>query len=244
MRYVHVACLDQWRMVSANDASYYRCEACHYDYRLQRVQFAVLLLSKTVQQVLTVLVLVLSALLLAGLSHMFFPGALDQAIEYLQLPPAARLLFTAEIGKGNAGCWHGGYSYDSCCTDFPGNLRCWDQQNNYATCCNPPGSEWQQWLRVTLVPLFRLLATGGMGLGVIGFAAFVCRSVSEQWGQPNRYWNIAFFAMWLGHFSSVSLGRIVAVVGTALAFKELHSKIGVQAKVVARMIGDRVLEIN
>jgi len=245
MRFVHVACLDNWRMAATNDAAYYRCDACHYEYRLQRVQLAVLLLSDKIQQVLTVAILLVSAGLLGALSYVFVPGILDTIIDRLELPPAGRLLFIAEIGQGNPGCWNSGFTYRICCTGSPsGNPACWDDRHNFETCCMSPGSVWQQNLRIRFVPLFRLLATGGMGLAVLGFAMYVIREVSMRWGDANRYWSIAVFAMWLAHFSSTAFARIVAALGSALAFKELYSVIHTGARRVAQRIGDRVLEVN
>jgi hypothetical protein len=186
------------------------------------VQLAVLLLSKTVQQSFTIFVLFMSAALLGILGDSFLPGMLGRAIDYMQLPPTARTLLISKFGEGNPHCWYGGYAYDFCCIGSWGNLRCWEQQQ----------------------VLLRTLATGGMGLSCVGFAIYVYRQVLERWEEANGSWQIALFGMWLMHFGSVSLGRIVAVVGSALAFRELYSVVTIQAKQTARKIGDRVLEVN
>jgi len=37
MAVVHMECLDRWRKTSVNPRSFYRCDQCHYEYRLGRV---------------------------------------------------------------------------------------------------------------------------------------------------------------------------------------------------------------
>ena len=36
MRYVHVQCLNEWRVQSANTHSFFRCDQCSYEYNIQR----------------------------------------------------------------------------------------------------------------------------------------------------------------------------------------------------------------
>ncbi|OUM68137.1 hypothetical protein PIROE2DRAFT_19919 [Piromyces sp. E2] len=40
MKYVHVNCLNEWRLTSANKSSYYQCDQCKYKYHFQRTKFA------------------------------------------------------------------------------------------------------------------------------------------------------------------------------------------------------------
>lgn len=37
MAWVHMECLDRWRKTSVNPRSFYRCDQCHFQYRLGRV---------------------------------------------------------------------------------------------------------------------------------------------------------------------------------------------------------------
>ncbi|KAM0746780.1 hypothetical protein T439DRAFT_329477 [Meredithblackwellia eburnea MCA 4105] len=39
-RYVHVVCLDRWRMASAGNNSFYKCHQCGYEYKLRRAKIA------------------------------------------------------------------------------------------------------------------------------------------------------------------------------------------------------------
>ncbi|ORX78428.1 hypothetical protein BCR32DRAFT_270075 [Anaeromyces robustus] len=48
MKYVHVNCLNEWRLASANNASYYQCDQCKYKYNFQRTKFAKILSNKFV----------------------------------------------------------------------------------------------------------------------------------------------------------------------------------------------------
>jgi len=40
MKYVHVNCLNEWRLASANNSSYYQCDQCKYKYHFQRTKLA------------------------------------------------------------------------------------------------------------------------------------------------------------------------------------------------------------
>jgi hypothetical protein len=43
MRYVHVQCLNEWRVQSANTHSFFRCDQCSYEYNIQRTRWAAVL---------------------------------------------------------------------------------------------------------------------------------------------------------------------------------------------------------
>ncbi|CCG80600.1 Predicted protein [Taphrina deformans PYCC 5710] len=45
-KWIHISCLDQWRMHSQNSKSFYRCDQCHYEYSFRRTDLANLLLSR------------------------------------------------------------------------------------------------------------------------------------------------------------------------------------------------------
>eukprot|EP00966_Prymnesium_polylepis_P175518 4062099-Prymnesium_polylepis.1 len=57
MRFVHVHCLNEWRATSQNPRSFFRCDQCRYEYRVQRTALASVLQSEAA-------VLVASAVLL------------------------------------------------------------------------------------------------------------------------------------------------------------------------------------
>jgi len=46
MKYVHVNCLNEWRLASANNSSYYQCDQCKYKYHFQRTKLAKILSNK------------------------------------------------------------------------------------------------------------------------------------------------------------------------------------------------------
>jgi len=244
MRFVHVECLNSWRIASQNERSYYKCDQCHYEYRLERVRAASFLASRDAQQLLTALIFVTSGCLLGVIARLIYPMLLDTAVDWLELPPALRLLFTSEVTDGHAGCWYAGASYLECCGHAEhGNPACWDEQRDFQLCCSPPGSDLQQQLRRAFVPAFRLFCTGGIGLSCLGFAIYIWNQVTQNWGDSNGFMQIAFFIMWLCHFQNKALGRIVSVVGAAVAVRELYGILQVWAKQVAARIGDRVLEV-
>ena len=111
MRFVHVACLNSWRAASCNDKSYYRCDACHYEYRLQRLWLADMLLNPSFQKALTVCVFLVGALVGGLVCYFLAPWLVDWALDHLRLPPSARFLFTEGETQGNPACWTGGYTY-------------------------------------------------------------------------------------------------------------------------------------
>ncbi|CAE8624261.1 unnamed protein product [Polarella glacialis] len=140
MRFVHVACLNSWRAASSNEASYYKCDACHYEYRLQRLFIADLLTSSRFQILLTVLCFAVAACALGTLCQCLAPFLLPMAVDQLHLPPAVGLfLIEAVEGKGNPACWHGGYNYNLCCRGGKqGNPSCWDGLHDFHSCCEGP----------------------------------------------------------------------------------------------------------
>ena len=57
MRFVHVTCLNEWRSQSTNPRSFYQCDQCHYQYNVQRTQWAALLESPRVHNTMSGLLL-------------------------------------------------------------------------------------------------------------------------------------------------------------------------------------------
>lgn len=62
-KYVHVSCLNEWRVASANPHSFYRCDQCGYRYRTERTRLAEWLQSERVITAATALVLMLIVLI-------------------------------------------------------------------------------------------------------------------------------------------------------------------------------------
>ena len=63
MRFVHAACLNEWRVSSANPRSFERCDQCGYAYRTQRTHIGLYLQSERVHSIATVVSLLLLFLL-------------------------------------------------------------------------------------------------------------------------------------------------------------------------------------
>jgi len=66
MRYVHVACLNEWRTMSANSRSFHQCDQCGYRYNLMRTEWASYLESPTTATV-TATVAFVAALALSSM---------------------------------------------------------------------------------------------------------------------------------------------------------------------------------
>ncbi|CAE8676412.1 unnamed protein product, partial [Polarella glacialis] len=226
-------------------ASYYKCDACHYEYRLQRLFIADLLTSSRFQILLTVLCFAVAACALGTLCQCLAPFLLPMAVDQLHLPPAVGLfLIEAVEGKGNPACWHGGYNYNLCCRGGKqGNPSCWDGLHDFHSCCEGP-SQTMLRLHSFVAPALRLLCSGCMGLSVVGFAMYLHRQVREAWGQAGAGspWQAFMLVAWLSSFGA-AIGRLVAVVGAAVALRELYMVLSVQAKRVASRVGERILEV-
>jgi hypothetical protein len=76
MRFVHVDCLNQWRAVSTNSNSNYRCDQCHYEYNLQRTDWASAVQSAEAVEALTAMVCVLLVLIAGVPSYVLNTHAL------------------------------------------------------------------------------------------------------------------------------------------------------------------------
>lgn len=64
-KYVHEGCLKAWRLAAPlSDRNYWRCPTCHFEYRLERLQWGRWLSSKLLRAILTVLVMVVTVFLL------------------------------------------------------------------------------------------------------------------------------------------------------------------------------------
>merc|ERR1719446_589316 len=52
MRFVHLECLNMWRLASSNPQSFYQCDQCHYQYSFRRALYASILRSALVMHIL------------------------------------------------------------------------------------------------------------------------------------------------------------------------------------------------
>eukprot|EP00435_Cladocopium_sp_Y103_P047280 s172_g13.t2 len=138
MRFVHVSCLNDWRSASCNDRSYYRCDACHYEYRLQRLWVADVLISPGFHLALAISCFSFSALMVGILGRLLVPWVVDLCMDHLHLAPNVRFLFSDKdaLANGNPACWQQGYTFQVCCSrGRPGNPICWDDLHTYESCC-------------------------------------------------------------------------------------------------------------
>jgi len=76
MKYVHIQCLNSWRISSANSSSYFQCDTCHYKYHFQRTSISKLFSSFIVLQITTFLVFLLLII---------FAGYLWKIVEFFAL---------------------------------------------------------------------------------------------------------------------------------------------------------------
>jgi hypothetical protein len=63
VRYVHAACLNEWRAASANPRSFYQCDQCGFRYRTERAPLAAWLQSERVVRAVTMTALLLLVVL-------------------------------------------------------------------------------------------------------------------------------------------------------------------------------------
>merc|ERR1712150_135476 len=237
MRYVHVTCLNRWRASSVNQASFYKCGSCHYEYRFERVRVSSLLLSARFQQLLAVLIFLLSMLVLGLVGRWLFPSFLDQAITWFRLPLKVHLLFMTKTGSGNPACWDGPAIFEVCCVGRTGgNPACWDRYYTYDACCLPINPSLDH-LRLAIAPILQVFGTGWIALSIVGFSMFLWREAREYWGTVNGSWHMILLVMWVGHMNGES-GRFAALLGAAVALREFYRVTRDCAKWIVTRIGE------
>ncbi|KIJ45542.1 hypothetical protein M422DRAFT_29667 [Sphaerobolus stellatus SS14] len=74
MQYVHVKCLNQWRMSSGSKSAFYKCETCHYSYAFARTKAVGLATSPIVLGVSSALLLTIIAFIASFFVVYFFPS--------------------------------------------------------------------------------------------------------------------------------------------------------------------------
>lgn len=244
MQYVHVRCLDAWRVSAVQGNSYYRCDACHYEYRLERLQFAEIILSHGAQILVTFVIFLAAASMLGVVFQCIVPSLLTTTVEKLQLPPAMQALFIQQTGKGNPDCWHDGFTYDLCCSALDkGNSACWDATHSFEVCCKGVSDAWQR-VAAVILPSMQILANGLIALSAVGFAMFLWRQIHENWGDANGQWHLIMMAMSFATLNQQALVRLGAFLGSSVALRELYFLISKQAKWFVTACGDRVLEVS
>lgn len=62
-KFVHLSCLNEWRRLSTNRQSFYRCDQCHYSYSFYRTRIASYLLHPAALSVATLLAMVFATFL-------------------------------------------------------------------------------------------------------------------------------------------------------------------------------------
>jgi len=103
--YVHVTCLNEWRAQSANPRSFYRCDQCHYDYNVQRTEWAAWLESERAVRWTTAGLLLLLTLLAAALLGPV--GVAERFYRLVDFHPSS----TRDAGRWIASHWTWWFNY-------------------------------------------------------------------------------------------------------------------------------------
>jgi len=101
MKYVHVNCLNEWRLASANNTSYYQCDQCKYKYHFQRTKLANFISNKFSILLITILITYL---------YIFFTGFIIKTIIQLKHYKIGGYKFP-KIGFFNIGLEHHFYGF-------------------------------------------------------------------------------------------------------------------------------------
>ncbi|KAL1521496.1 hypothetical protein AB1Y20_021158 [Prymnesium parvum] len=102
MRYVHIACLNEWRSSSANPRSLYACDQCGYAYNMQRTVYAAWLEDKRLHRAAAVLILALGSLACALVLGPL--GASEHLYRMLGCSPRD-LRYTNRLGRMLSSIW-------------------------------------------------------------------------------------------------------------------------------------------
>jgi len=99
MRFVHVTCLNEWRSQSTNPRSFYQCDQCHYQYNVQRTQWAAVLESPRVHNTMSGLLLLAATIAAAAVC-----APLGVAVRFYRLV-AFNPYSTYQVGSLVASWW-------------------------------------------------------------------------------------------------------------------------------------------
>lgn len=72
MKYVHLKCLEEWRRVSGRNTSFYRCDQCHFNYRMSRISLYNILTHEIVISAVTILIFLILVIVCGYVGRMFF----------------------------------------------------------------------------------------------------------------------------------------------------------------------------
>lgn len=245
---VHVSCLESWRSHATQRQSYFRCDTCKYDYRIERARIAEVLLffmKDSVAKVLVATLFVCMAFLAGMICARYSPGFLPALLKRLKLPLEVR----AALGSTyfNPACFDTESTFNKCCSGPQGDPSCWAFGFTFEHCCTPPSSALHS-LRATFLPWIQVLLCGISSLSVFGFARYAWRTVEESLdGGLDGIWNLGISVVWFATLSNDQFGRIAIVIGVGVAMRELYfqyEKVVVQAKVMAQRLGEKVLEVS
>lgn len=217
MRYVHVGCLNQWRCTATNSAAHYRCDSCHYEYRVQRTQLAQCMLSPRAPVCLVIVTFLVAAALLGFLVRLLFPG---QHAELLgKLLGALRVRIPREEEAG-------------------GNLLLWV----VLRVLNAP--LWQHAAGNTSTAMLAQVAISGtLALSIPGFFLFLQRELFRPEGGARMDMHGVMLVLSLSTFASPQLGRFAICIGVAVSLRELYSYSHEASKRIAQIAGEKVLEV-
>lgn len=111
MKYVHVNCLNEWRLASANKSSYYQCDQCKYKYHFQRTKLANFISNKFSILLITIFITYL---------YIFFTGFILKTIIILKNYKIGSIEFP-KVGVFNIGLEH--HFYGFCTVGIYGFLK-------------------------------------------------------------------------------------------------------------------------
>jgi len=82
MQYVHVECLDTWRLTSTNSKSFFQCDTCHFQYRFGTKQLGQFSASRLLAHAWVVHVLALLGLLVLCFAGGFVAKSFDSTLTW------------------------------------------------------------------------------------------------------------------------------------------------------------------
>lgn len=220
MRLVHERCLERWRAEASNRRSYYRCDACLYEYRIRRVWIGALLLSPAFAHGLT------AAVFLAGTAS---AGATSRwALRRSGLCASLR-----GRGRSPRRCRVDAWAYDACW-----RIAVHSRGEYTARALGEAHAELHRLHAVTVAPA-QVFASGTLVLGAGGFVLYFRRRLRDC-----RRGDVARLALWIYALGLDNLNREATVIGLAVVIRELYVAIRPLAKQAAQRLGERVLEVS
>jgi len=102
MKFVHLDCLQKWRSLGG-ERHYFRCDTCHYDYRLQRVYWAQWLTKSWVTHLITLCVMLFMVLLAGYLGRALSIMIADSGVATLKVvdvPSEVHIVKTVVDSRG------------------------------------------------------------------------------------------------------------------------------------------------